>query len=420
MKVLLIGSGAREHALGWALAHSPRVSELMSLPGNPGLEALGAVLEGVAPTDVGAVAAIARIHAVDLVVVGPEAPLAKGVVDAVSALGIPCFGPSRVAARLESSKSFAKGIMQRSGVPTAEACVFDDRTSAESHIKANPGPYVVKADGLAAGKGVLVTTERDRALAWVGRCFDGAFGDAGARVVVEEFLDGPELSVFAICDGTNATPLEPARDFKRLGDNDSGPNTGGMGSFSPVELSTGLIDDVMKRVIQPTLDQMAQEGTPYVGFLYAGLALTETGPKVIEFNCRLGDPETQVLIPRLRSDLVDLLEAAMSNGLERIDLEWSSDHAVDVVLAAAGYPDNPQSGDQIFYPREPGENVHIFHAGTGRDEKGRLLTNGGRVLNVVGLGADRVTARSRAYDTVHQIEWPGMQYRSDIAADAFV
>lgn len=420
MKVLLVGSGAREHALGWALARSPRVTELMSLPGNPGLEALGAVLEGVAPIDVGAVAAIARVHAVDLVVVGPEAPLAKGVVDAVSALGIPCFGPSRVAARLESSKAFAKGVMQRAGVPTAEAHVFDDRTSAESHIKANPGPYVVKADGLAAGKGVLVTTERDRALAWVERCFDGAFGDAGARVVVEEFLDGPELSVFAVCDGTNATPLEPARDFKRLGDNDSGPNTGGMGSFSPVELSPGLVEDVMERVIQPTLDQMAQEGTPYVGFLYAGLALTEAGPKVIEFNCRLGDPETQVLIPRLRSDLVDLLEAAMSTGLERIDLEWSSDYAVDVVLAAAGYPDKPRSGDQIRYPTEPGENVHIFHAGTGRDEQGRLLTKGGRVLNVVGLGPDRATARSRAYDTVHQIEWPGMQYRSDIAADAFV
>ncbi|HEX7098824.1 MAG TPA: phosphoribosylamine--glycine ligase [Acidimicrobiia bacterium] len=414
MKVLLIGSGGREHALGWKLAESDRVTELMSLPGNPGLAELGAIVEGVDPTDVGAVAALARIYAIDLVVVGPEAPLAAGVADAVAALGIPVFGPSRSAARLEASKSFAKDVMQRAGVPTGATWVFDDPHAAHTHIAGHPGPYVIKADGLAAGKGVLVTESADAAHDWIHRCFGGDFGEAGSRVVIEEFLAGPEVSVFALCTGTEAVALAPARDYKRLGDGDTGPNTGGMGSYSPVEdLPPGLIDSVLDQIVRPTLRQMDADGHPYTGFLYAGLVLTDEGPKVLEFNVRLGDPETQVLMPRLQSDLVDLIETALAG--KPNEPQWSDEAAVEVVLAAEGYPESPVKGAVITGLDAVPEGVLVFHAGTKR-EGNRLVTAGGRVLDLVGRGETIADAREAVYAAVDRVHWRGMQYRKDIAA----
>jgi phosphoribosylamine--glycine ligase len=415
VRVLLIGGGGREHALGWSLSRSSRVNELMSLPGNPGLAELGAIIEGVSPLDVGAVAAVARVHRVDLVVVGPEAPLAAGVVDAVDRLGIPVFGPTRSAARLESSKSFAKDVMVRAGVPTPHAWTFDIREDAERHVADHPGPYVIKADGLAAGKGVLVTDDRSEAQAWVTRCFGGGFGEAGHRVVVEEHLTGPEVSVFAVCDGKDVITLEPARDYKRLLDGDLGPNTGGMGSYSPVDLPNGLVDQVRDRVFLPVLNTMSADGNPYVGFLYAGLMLTATGPKVIEFNARLGDPETQAVLPRLESDLVDLIEAAMAGNVQEATVEWSERFAVNVVIAAHGYPDEPRSGDRISGIPAMSDDLMVFHAGTARDAQGRLVVSGGRVLSVVGLGDTAVEANTRAYDAARAISFSGRQFRTDIA-----
>lgn len=414
MKILLIGSGGREHALGWKLAQSPRVDEVMSLPGNSGLAQLGPVVEGVSPTDVGAVAALARIHAVDLVVVGPEAPLAAGLVDALTGVGVPAFGPSRAAARLEASKAFAKDVMTRAGVPTGRSWTFTEPAAAHSHLSSAAGPYVVKADGLAAGKGVLVTESAEEAHAWVDRCLEGGFGAAGETVVIEEYLSGPEVSVFAVCAGTEAVPLLPARDYKRLADGDRGPNTGGMGSFAPVsDLPPGLVDLTIDDVIRPTLVQMAADGHPYTGFLYAGLVLTEAGPRVLEFNVRLGDPETQVVLPLLETDLVDLIEGALAGAIPTP--RWSRRAAVEVVLAAEGYPESPVKGARIRGLKDLPEDVLAFHAGTA-DEDGRLVVAGGRVLNLVGLGDSVAAARRNVYSAVERVSWPGMQYRTDIAA----
>lgn len=402
MKVLLVGGGAREHALGWKLASSMRVDELLSLPGNPGLAELGPVVEGIAATDVGAIAAMARIHKIDLVVVGPEVPLAAGVVDAVGAMGIPAFGPTRAAARLETSKDFAKKVMSRAGVATALSETFQTPEPAREHLSAHEGPFVVKADGLAAGKGVLVTDDRDEAAAWADRWL------VEGPVVIEEYLDGPEVSVFAVCTETGAVPLEPARDYKRLLDGDEGPNTGGMGSYSPVgQLAPGLIDETMATVIEPTVAAMADAGHPFHGFLYAGLALTREGPKVLEFNVRLGDPETQAILPRLESDLIDVLEGKTP--------EWSDRAAVNVVLAARGYPEAPATGSGIDGLADVPDEVHVFHAGTKREGK-RLIVFGGRVLSLVGVGATLDQARDRAYDAAELVHWPGMQFRTDIAA----
>ncbi len=414
MKILLIGSGAREHALAWALSRSPKVDQLLCLPGNPGMARLGAVIEGVGPTDVGAVAALARVHGVDLVVVGPEAPLAAGVVDAVGRLGIPVFGPSKAAARLESSKTFAKEAMDAAGVPTPGSATFDDPGPAYRYLTSTRGPYVIKADGLAAGKGVLVSDDLDAARRWVDRCFDGAFGDAGSRVVIEEHVAGPELSVFAICDGNDPVPLAPARDYKRLRDGDAGPNTGGMGSYSPVELDPGLVDEVMETVFRPILGHMADTGHPYVGFLYAGLILGANGPRVIEFNARLGDPETQVVLPRLNTDLVDLIEAALAGDVRSISPAWSPRAAVNIVLASKGYPESTETGMPIAGAEQEQEDVVVFHAGTALDGR-RLVTDGGRVLSVVGIGDDLASARSRAYAAADTITFPGKTFRTDIA-----
>ncbi len=357
---------------------------------------------------------MARVHRTDLVVIGPEAPLAAGVADAVARLGIPVFGPSRAAARLESSKSFAKDVMERAGVPTPGSAVFEDRGLARAHVQASDGPFVVKADGLAAGKGVLVTESRSDALAWVDRCFDGGFGEAGNRVVIEDHLSGPELSVFAVCDGTDAVVLAPARDYKRLLDGDDGPNTGGMGSYSPVELPDGLVAEVERTVIVPTLEQMAADGHPYRGFLYAGLVLTDTGPQVIEFNVRLGDPETQVVLPRLRTDFVGVIEAAVTGQLASVALEWSEEAALNVVLASEGYPESPRKGDRITGLDRAASQALVFHAGTALDDSGNHLTAGGRVLSVVGTGPTVAGARKAAYEAASSISWPGMQFRRDI------
>ncbi len=401
MRVLLIGSGGREHALGWKLASSPRVTKLISLPGNPGLAELGPIVTGIDPSQPGAVAAMAAAHRVDLVVVGPEGPLAAGIVDALTRQGTPVFGPSRAAARLEASKSHAKEVMARAGVPTGWSETVSESEAARTRIESTEGPYVVKADGLAAGKGVLVTDSRSDAIAWAER-WTGA-----GPVVIEEFLDGPEVSVFAVCTESGAQPLEPARDYKRLSDGDTGPNTGGMGAFSPVhDLPEGLVDRVMAEVIRPTLNQLDEDGTPFRGFLYAGMVLTPEGPKVLEFNVRLGDPETQTVLPRLASDLVDVLEGAAPQWLDRA--------TVTVVLAAEGYPEAPKSGASIKGLGGVGEDALVFHAGTSR-EAGRTVVSGGRVLAVVGTGEDVASAREKAYAAIAEISWPGMQFRRDIA-----
>ena len=401
MKVLLVGSGGREHALGWKLAASPRVDELISLPGNPGLADLGPIVEGIEATNSGAVAALARVHGVDLVVVGPEAPLAAGVADAVGRLGIPVFGPTRSAARLESSKTFANEVMERAQVPTGRSLTFTVLDEARAHIDRHPGPYVVKADGLAGGKGVLVTDSRAEAADWAERWLDRG------PVVIEEFLDGPEVSLFAVCTAEGALPLEPARDYKRLGDGDRGPNTGGMGAYSPVEdLPVDLVGEVMSKVIEPTLAQMRDQGSPFTGFLYAGMILTAEGPRVLEFNVRLGDPETQTVLPRLSNDLVDVLEGESPR--------WSDEATVTVVLAAPGYPDNPKTGAVIRGLADIPDDVLAFHAGT-RWEGGKLTVSGGRVLALVGKAATLSRARDQAYQAAEEVRWPGITYRRDIA-----
>jgi phosphoribosylamine---glycine ligase len=414
MRVLLVGGGGREHALGWKLATSPRVREVISLPGNPGLARVGPVVEGIDQATVGAVTAAAAALKVDLVVIGPEQPLAAGLADALASQKIPVWGPTRAAAMLESSKSFAKGVMDRAGVPTARWASFDDEQAALQYLRSRQGPLVVKADGLAAGKGVLVSEDAGQAAAWVSRCFAGGFGSAGNTVLIEDFLEGPEVSVFALCAGESVMSLAPARDYKRLLAGDQGPNTGGMGSYSPVpDLPAGLNDETVDRVILPILRTLASEGRPYRGFLYVGLVITKAGPQVLEFNCRLGDPETQVILPRLESDLVDLIEAGLAGDLSSAQIRWSTDAAVNVVLAADGYPEAPRSGDQITIGKMD-HSILLFHAGTRQDGK-NLLSSGGRVLNVVGRGQDLGKARAAAYDAVERIGFDGMQYRRDIA-----
>jgi phosphoribosylamine--glycine ligase len=416
----LLGGGAREHAIGWKLAHSPNLEVLISAPGNPGLARLGAILPNFDLLDPEAVTDFAVANAIDLVVVGPEAPLAAGVVDALDAAGIDAFGPTKAGAQLEASKAFAKDVMRRANVPTAKAWTFTDVNDAIAHLEGSEAPYVIKADGLAAGKGVLVTEDLIAAQSWARLCIDGHFGDAGATVVVEEYLDGEELSVLALCDGIRAVALEPARDYKRLLDGDTGPNTGGMGCYSPVsDIPEDIVEHVLDHVIDPVLQVMAEDGIQYKGFLYAGMILTASGPKVLEFNCRLGDPETQVILPRLDEDFLELLIAANEGNLPDRPLQFSDTAAVDVVLAAAGYPENPERGVPITGSREvhAEPDVHIFHAGTKHTVDG-LVSNGGRVLNVVGRGPDVATARAAAYRAAETINFPGKQYRTDIAKDA--
>ena len=400
MRVLLVGSGGREHAIGWKLARSPRVKELISLPGNPGLAELGPVVEGIGAEEVGAIAAMARVHRIDLVVVGPEAPLAAGLADALRRLKIPVFGPSRVAAMLESSKTFAKQVMAKAGVPTGRSETFSSIAAARSQLEQLASPYVVKADGLAGGQGVLVTDSVSEATDWAERWLPEG------PVVVEEFLEGPEVSIFAVCTEGGVSTLAPARDYKRLLDGDEGPNTGGMGSYSPVhDLPEGLEAWTVENVVEPVLAQMTKDEAPFHGFLYTGLVLTADGPKVLEFNVRLGDPETQAVLPRMTNDLVDVLEGT--------EPEWSDMATVNVVLAAEGYPESPVEGPVIKGLSQVPDDVLVFHAGT-RSEGRDLVVDGGRVLSVVGSGRDLAIARDHAYEAVGKISWPGMQFRTDI------
>jgi len=420
VKVLVIGSGAREHALVRALTHDPTVSAVIAAPGNPGTDAI-ALNEPVDAADPEAVLELARRHDVGLVVIGPEAPLVGGVADALREGGIRCFGPSAAAARLEGSKAWAKEVMAAAEVPTGMARVCTDEQQLGDALDSFGPPFVVKDDGLAAGKGVVVTEEREEAVAHGLSCL--AKGE-DARVVVEEFLDGPEASLFCICDGTTVVPLDLAQDFKRVFDGDEGPNTGGMGAYSPLDWAPeGLVDDVVARVAQPVVDEMARRGTPFVGVLYVGLALTSRGPRVIEFNVRFGDPETQSVLARLESPLAVLLGAAADGGLADHDpLRWRPEAAVTIVEAAAGYPASPRKGDPVDGLEELtagplAEHVHVLHAGTVLEE-GQLVSSGGRVLSVVGLGEDLTQARERAYEGVETVDLDGGHHRSDIALRA--
>jgi len=417
MRVLLVGGGGREHALGWKLAQSDTITDLIAVPGNPGFAQLGACVPGIDILDPEAIVDLALANAIDLVVIGPEQPLAAGVVDALTAAGIRAFGPTRAGAQLESSKAFAKAIMKRAGVPTANWEAFTDVDEAIEYLATVDSPYVVKADGLAYGKGVLVTEDLIAAQGWARLCLAGEFGEAGSKVVIEEYLPGQEVSIFAICDGTRAVALEPARDYKRHRDHDKGPNTGGMGCYSPVAgLPDDLVDRTINEVINPVLIEMASDGIEYRGFLYAGLVLTDEGPKVLEFNCRLGDPETQVLMSRLDEDLLELLASAAEGFLPDGPLQWHESAAVDIVLTAAGYPDNPETGRAISGCNEVNSipNVHVFHANTQRTPDG-LVTAGGRVLNIVATAPDVAQARALAYEAASHIHFGGIHYRRDVA-----
>lgn len=409
LRVLVIGSGGREHALVKALSEDPAVVELHAAPGNPGLAAV-ATLHQVDQLDGAAVASLATSLAANLVVVGPEAPLVAGVADAVRAAGIAVFGPSKAAAQLEGSKAFAKDVMAAAGVPTSDSRVCRTPEEAAAALDAFGPPYVVKDDGLAAGKGVVVTEDREVALAHAAAC---------AEVVIEEYLDGPEISLFAITDGDTIMPLQPAQDFKRAHDGDLGPNTGGMGSYTPLPWAPdGLVDEVNERVLRPTINELARRGTPFSGLLYAGLALTSRGVKVIEFNARFGDPETQGLLAQLETPLGTLLYAAATGALGAEDcLRWRKGSAVTVVLASQNYPEAPVTGGVISGLADD-EQSHVIHAGTALNADGDLISAGGRVLAVVGRGADLAAARSAAYASIAKITLEGSFYRRDIAEAA--
>ncbi|MCU1601534.1 MAG: phosphoribosylamine--glycine ligase [Frankiales bacterium] len=410
MKVLVVGAGAREHALALALSRDPSVTSLAVAPGNPGTAQVAENLP-VDPMDPAAVASLAT--GFDLVVVGPEAPLVAGVADAVRDKGIPVFGPSRRAAQIEGSKSFAKDVMAAAGVPTAAADTCSTAAEAIAALRKRPAPYVVKADGLAAGKGVLVTEDVTAAEGFA----RDVLSAAGATVVVEDFLDGPEVSLFAITDGTTVLPMLPAQDHKRVGDDDTGPNTGGMGAYTPLPwLHTGDVDEITTRVLQPVVDEMRRRGTPFVGLLYGGLAMTSAGPSVVEFNCRFGDPETQSVLALLDSPLGEVLLKAATGELKGTTLAWKPGASVTVVVAAENYPGTPAAGDRIELGQLPA-GVEVLHAGT-RDADGGLVSAGGRVLSVTSVGESLQEAREKAYAGVAQVTLRGGFSRTDIGARA--
>jgi len=407
---LLIGSGGREHALASALNRDPKLKELHVAPGNPGIAAI-ATIHAIDILNNEAIVELAKKLAVDLVVIGPEKPLVNGVADALAKAKIPCFGPSKAAAQLEGSKDFAKKVMSDAGVPTARSATCKTQVEIENALDKFGAPYVVKHDGLAAGKGVVVTNDRAAAIT------HALLVD---QVVIEEFLDGPEVSLFGISDGQTVIPMQPAQDFKRILDGDLGPNTGGMGAYSPLPWAPDeIMDETLAQVLNPTVAEMSARGTPFVGLLYAGLSLTDHGTRVIEFNARFGDPETQVLLPRLKSPLAQLLLAAATRKLHEFGpLEWSDESAVTVVLAAPGYPSAPEIGEPIT-GIAPIENSFVFHAGTELRD-GVLHSAGGRVLTVTGIGSDLTEARDAAYRTISKITLPNSHYRRDIALNASV
>ena len=409
MKILLVGSGGREHALALGLEADPACTELHCAPGNPGTSQI-ATNHLVAVTDNAAIVELAKNLSVDLVVIGPEVPLVNGVADLLRAAGITTFGPSKAAAQLEGSKHFAKGVMRDAGVPTSRSFTCENQEEIEKALDAFGAPYVVKDDGLAAGKGVVVTDDRAIALEHALAC---------KRVVIEEYLNGPEISLFGISDGRNILPMQPAQDFKRAYDLDKGPNTGGMGAYSPLPWAPDdIVEETYEKVLAPMIAEMSARGTPFVGLLYAGLALTDHGLRVIEFNARFGDPETQVLIPRLKTPLATLLYKAATDSLDDVALEWRDESAVTVVLAALGYPDAPQVNGAITKIPVIAD-TQIFHAGTTQSGEA-LVSAGGRVMTITGLGEDLTQARDRAYRAISQIELSGSFYRSDIALNASV
>jgi len=421
MKVLIVGGGGREHALAWKCAGAARVTEVLVAPGNAGTAAEPRVRNiGVDAEDIAALLRLAHTERVALTIVGPEAPLVAGIVDAFTEAGLSCFGPRRAAARLEGSKAFAKEFLRRHGIPTAGSAAFTRASFDEAWVRRQRTPLVVKASGLAAGKGVVIAASSDETIAAAQTMFSGQFGAAGHEVVIEEFLPGEEVSYIVMADGRHVLPLATSQDHKRVNDGDQGPNTGGMGAYSPAPLVTeALHARIMREVIEPAVRGLALEGMPYTGFLYAGLMIAPDGtPNVLEFNCRLGDPETQPLLMRLQSDLTALCEAALGGRLDTVSAQWDPRAALGVVMAAAGYPANVRRGDVIEglerAARLPGK---VFHAGT-RLESGRVLTDGGRVLCAVGLGAGIAAAQRAAYALADSVHWPGVHYRRDIGERA--
>lgn len=418
MKVLVVGGGAREHAIVEALVTSPLEPEVHAAPGNPGIARIAQTVD-IPTDDLVALRDYAKANEIDLTVVGPEAPLINGIAECFWEENLKIFGPSRAAARIEGSKVFSKELMRHAGVPSADFEAFDREAAALAYLRTRTEyPVVVKADGLAAGKGVTVADTREEAEVAVREIFSGRFGAAGERIVIEECLVGREASIFVMTDGVNILPFLPAQDYKRIGDGDTGPNTGGMGAYSPLMwMEPATYATILENIIRPTLRQLALIGASYTGLLYAGIMVTEDGPKALEFNCRFGDPETQVVLPRLETDLLELMLATNEEDLEGREIAWSTDKAVCVVLASEGYPETSSSGDGISGLSEVPPGVYIYHAATDESD-GNFETAGGRVLSVVGLGATIMEARARAYAAVELIHFPGMQYRTDIALEA--
>lgn len=420
MRVLVIGSGGREHALVWKLAQSPLVEKIYCAPGNPGIAQTATGVD-IPVSDVAALRRFAKEKQIDLTVVGPEAPLVAGIVDEFSTDGLCIFGPSQQAARLEGSKVFAKELMRKYLIPTAEAKIFSNSQDARAYIERALAPFVLKADGLAAGKGVIIARSREAALEAVQRMMQTReFGDAGQQIVIEEFMEGQEVSVLCLTDGKNLCVLPPAQDHKTVFDNDEGPNTGGMGAYAPAPFMTAdLMSRVENEILRPTITAMAKENSPYRGVLYAGLMITKDGPKVVEFNCRFGDPETQVILPLIESDLAEAMWRVANGDLGNYELEISSRWAVSVVLASGGYPGPFEKGTLINgLERIHGQDTMVFHAGIAFDPHGHFLTNGGRVLAVTGVGDNFLSAHERAYCAVGKIQFEGMHYRKDIGMKA--
>ena len=420
MKLLVVGSGGREHALAWKLAQSPQVETVFVAPGNAGT-ALESKLQNLAKTCHEDLIVFCRSYGISFTVIGPEAPLAAGIVDDFRTAGLPVFGPTRAAAQLESSKDFAKAFMQKHGIPTAQYQTFENAEQAHDYVNQKGAPIVIKADGLAAGKGVIVAMTLDEAHAAIDDMLLGnKMGNAGARVVIEDFLQGEEASFIVMVDGDNVLPMATSQDHKRLLDKDQGPNTGGMGAYSPAPVVTPAVyERAMNEIILPTVRGMKADGNEFTGFLYAGLMIDASGaPYTIEFNCRFGDPETQPIMSRLDSDFVELIQAALNRQLDSVTAQWKPQTAVGVVLAAENYPDSPKKGDAISGLAEADQIGKVFHAGTAEGNNGEILTNGGRVLCVVGLGDDTAAAKAQAYQALEKIHFDGMQYRTDIADKA--